>query len=199
MAFARKIDGAWIELSGLVGASGTCYPFGWPAEDLQSDGIFPITEPGERPSEVSVIGSTIVEQDGFPVRVWSTAPFALSEAKRIAWDKARAYREEQANGGCASPLGRVDTDADSQRKVNGAVTAAMAAQMLGMPFTPIPWTMEDDSIVLHDAPAIIAMGLAVIGHIQTCQANGNAIRAQIDAAETPEAAFAVDRTAGYPA
>lgn len=123
----------------------------------------------------------------------------LDEARASRWTEALAYRNARQEAGCATPLGRVQTDADSQRKITVAVTAAIAAQASGAQFPPIDWTMEDNSIVSHDAPALIAMGMAVAAYLNACQEAGNAIRAAIDAATDAAAVAAIDITAGYPA
>ncbi|MEH3107159.1 MAG: DUF4376 domain-containing protein [Sphingomonas fennica] len=128
-----------------------------------------------------------------------TAAQALIEAKASRWRAAKAIREMKMAGGCETPLGRADTDADSQRKVNGAVTAALVARVAGVPFQPMAWTMQDNRVVLHDTDALVALGLAIGGHVDACQQAGTAIRAAIEAAETVEAVAAVDITAGYPA
>jgi hypothetical protein len=78
------------------------------------------------------------------------------------------------------------------------VTAALIAMVMGAPVAPIDWTMEDNSIVAHDAPALIAMGMAVVAYLDVCQQAGTAIREAIDAAEDQAALDAIDITAGYP-
>lgn len=55
--------------------------------------------------------------------------------------------------------------------------------------------MADNSVVDHDAAGLIAMGMAVVAHINACQQAGNAIRGQIETASDP---FTVDLDAGYP-
>lgn len=122
----------------------------------------------------------------------------LPERREARWIEARAFRNARQEGGCATPLGRVNTDADSQRKIAGAALAAMVAASAGQPL-PIQWTMEDNRVVTHDGPAMLAMGMAVTAHLAACQDAGTAIRELIEAAEDQAALDAIDITAGYPA
>ncbi|MBB6503221.1 hypothetical protein F4693_000170 [Sphingomonas endophytica] len=121
------------------------------------------------------------------------------EALRSAcWEAVKARRQAAEDGGCASPLGAVDTDQESRLKVSGAVQMAMIAQAANQPFT-VDWTMHDDSVVKHDAAAMIAMGLAVGRHIAACHAVALAKRAAIDAAVNAADIAAVEVDHGWPA
>lgn len=121
----------------------------------------------------------------------------LPVLRRRRWEQAKFVRDARMQAGCATPLGRVDTDDDSQRKINGAVSGAMIAALSGQPFT-IDWTMSDNAIVTHDGPAMMAMGIAVLTYLAQCQAAGTAARAAIDAAGDAAAIAAVDIEAEYP-
>ena len=107
----------------------------------------------------------------------------LLQAKADKWEEAKAYRENVANGECATPLGRVDCDPASQLKISGAVQMAMIAQAADQAFS-IEWTMADNGIVTHDGPAMIQMGVAVGQHIAACQTAGNILREAIQAANS---------------
>lgn len=117
--------------------------------------------------------------------------------RALRWEEARAYRDQRVDGGCITALGRVDTDADSQRKIVGAVTAAMIAKQAGAAFS-IDWTMADNSVVTHTADQLISMGMAVTAFLSACQRAGTAIRDAIDAAISADALAAIDITIGYP-
>jgi hypothetical protein len=125
-----------------------------------------------------------------PALVFSIAKIEMREALRRRRDRAEF-------SGCDTPLGRMDTDADSQRKVNGSVTMALIAQAAGQPFA-IDWTMADNSSVTHDAAAMIAAGVAVGLHVSACHANGVALKAAIDAATDVVELAAVDIEEGWP-
>lgn len=106
----------------------------------------------------------------------------LPALRARAWVEVKALRDQAEWAGCDTPLGRVDTDPNSRSKISGAVQMAMLID----PFT-IDWTMQDNSIVTHDAPAMIAMGLLVGQHVNACHAIATTIRTALDAADTLEA------------
>lgn len=106
-------------------------------------------------------------------------------------------RDKFEFGGCMTPLGRFDTDADSQRKVNRSVMSALISQVSGQPFT-VDWTMEDNSEVTHDAPAMIAAGVAVDQHGSACHDRCITLKAAIDAAPDMAALAAIDIEEGWP-
>jgi len=124
-------------------------------------------------------------------------PPDLPDMRARRWRKVKAARDAAEWSGCTTQLGRVDTDPDSQRKVSGSVQMAMIAQAAGVPFD-LAWTMQDNRSVMHDADAMIGMGVAVGRHVAACHAVALAKRAVIDAADTAEAIAAVDIEGGWP-
>lgn len=121
----------------------------------------------------------------------------LDALRALAWVAIKAARDRAEAAGCTTPLGRVDTDPESQRKVNGAVTMALIAAA-AKESVAIGWTMQDNTVVDHDGPATIAMGAAVGGHVAACHAVGLAKRAAVEAAEDAAAIAAVDIEGGWP-
>lgn len=122
----------------------------------------------------------------------------LAGWRAARWADAFAYREQRAGGGCMTPSGRVQTDAEkSLVKINGASSAAIVSKMAGLPFS-VDFTMEDNSVEVLDADGMIAVGMAVVAYVNECQKAGTAIRDAIDAAPDKAAIDAIDITAGYP-
>lgn len=107
----------------------------------------------------------------------------IAAARAILWEKAKTKRFACEQGGCATPLGRMDSDPESQQKLNGAVTMALVAAQAGTAFS-IDWTMADNSTVTHDGPAIVAAGVAMGDHVAACHEVALTLRAAIDAAAT---------------
>ena len=128
--------------------------------------------------------------DGVPV-------VALDGAKARLWETAKARREAAERGGCDTPLGRVDTDQESILRITGAVSAAQMAHAQSAPFA-VDWTMADNSVVPHDAPAMIDMGIAAMAHVAAVHARGRALRDEIEAADMAGALAAIDIGAGWP-
>lgn len=121
----------------------------------------------------------------------------LDPARHRAWAAVKAARDHAEWGGCDTPLGRVDTDPDSQRKISGAVQMAMIAAAAGEAFA-LDWTMGNNLAVSHDAAAMIALGIAVGQHVAVCHAVATGKRAAIAAANDAEAIEAVDIETGWP-
>ena len=149
---------------------------------------------GEVLLEAGRVGEFVITSEG------ALAPktITIDEAKAAKWLAAKSLRDARANGSCETPLGRVNCDESSRVNISGAVQMASIAQSAGIPFA-IDWTMADDTVVEHDASAMIAMGVAVGEHVAACHAACAAIRAAINAAGTVAELDAIDITAGYPA
>jgi hypothetical protein len=120
----------------------------------------------------------------------------LSRAKAELWAKAKQKREQVRYGGCTTPLGRIDTDPESQRKINGAVTMAIIAADQFQ----VHWTMQDNTVMPHNAQDMITAGMLAGRHDSTCHAIGQWLRGAIFAATTCEQLDAIDiNAAPWPA
>lgn len=152
-------------------------------------------EPVRCDDQAIVPGEWAWEAGGF-VRIIPPAPTIL-ERRTSLWEAVRMARDRAEWWGCTTPLGRADSDPDSQRKVAGAVQMAMIAQAAGAPFS-IDWTMQDNSSVTHDAAAMIALGVAVGQHVAACHAVALAKRSAIEAATDTAALIDFDVEGGWP-
>lgn len=89
MAFAHRIDGAWIEVAGdfvdATGAEPVRRSAQWIAsatpEERAGVGLVEIVET-DRPIDVNVEGSTIGDVGGVPTRTWATEPFPDRDCRR---------------------------------------------------------------------------------------------------------------------
>ena len=113
------------------------------------------------------------------------------------WERAKKRRTTVEFGGCATPKGRVQSDLDSRTKISGAVQGALIQTQLGQPFS-IDWTMEDNSVVAHSGPEMIAMGMAVLTFVDACYARARELRELIDAAADQAALDAINIESGWP-
>lgn len=127
---------------------------------------------GELPADVPA--EYAVEQNGAIVA-------DLERARNDKIAVLRDRRNQEQDAGCDTPLGLMQSDPASRGLLNGAVTGALVAQAAGQTFS-IGWTMADNSIVEHDAPAIIAAGMAVMTHVQQQHAIYETLRAAVQAA-----------------
>lgn len=115
----------------------------------------------------------------------------LAPHRAALWSQAKAFRDFVSDGGCPTPLGVVQTDAESRLKISGAVQMAMLAQAASQPFE-VSWTMKDNSTVRHSAAQTIQLGLTVGQHVNKAFEAATALRGRIEAAETLEALEAIN-------
>lgn len=134
-----------------------------------------------------------------PRGVWeaglSTAP--LDALQGALWQRVKAARDAAIDGGAATPEGVVDSDALSRSNISGAALGALIAQSAGAPFS-VEWTLKDNSVVTLDASAMIALGLAVLAHVNGCHDHARTLREQIEAAADVTALLTIDVAAGWP-
>jgi hypothetical protein len=122
-------------------------------------------------------------------------PTVLIDAARAALRRnVRELRDIAEWSGVGTPYGPVDTDTDSQRKLSGASTAALA---LGASFSK-EWRMADNTLVVFDAAQMIEVGLIVVAHVDACQQRKNELDAAIGAATDLDALALIDIEAGWP-
>lgn len=114
------------------------------------------------------------------------------------WAKVKADRDARIFGGVdVAGVGEIQTDADSKIKILGAVQMAQIALTASQPFA-IKWTRTDNVDVDLDAAGMIGLGLAVGQYEAACFANGQALRAAINAATTVAELMSIDLQTGWP-
>ena len=130
---------------------------------------------------------------------WSKEWSAVSPdlARSALWERVKIRRDAVINGGATTPSGAVDSDELSRSNIAGAVLAAVIAQSASEPFS-MDWTMLDNSVVTLDAAAMIAVGLAVMGHVNACHDRARVLRAEIEGAANTAALFQIDYLLGWP-
>lgn len=147
-------------------------------------------------NDVDVVPGEWSWQDGIFAKLMPPVA-TIADLRVDSWAAVRMARDQAEWWGCSTPLGRADSDPDSQRKVAGAVQMAMIAQAASAPFS-IDWTMQDNSSVTHDAAAMIVLGVSIGQHVAACHAVALTKRAAIEAATDITALTAVDIVGGWP-
>lgn len=137
--------------------------------------------------------------EGIPARLamWNGSALVadMDRARSERKAQVKALRDAAEAGGCTvDGIGRFDTDANSQRKLNGAVVLAM----LGGEAFGIEWRLSDNSVVALDAAQMIAVGAAVGAHVAACQYRKNTLDEALDLAADYEALIAIDIEGGWP-
>ena len=120
---------------------------------------------------------------------------AVAKVQKLEAIKERRLFAEAS--GCQTKLGFIDTDPESQRKVNGSVTMAIITIQNNMPFE-VDWTMADNTIVAHNASAMIEAGMAVGQHIANCHQKATQLKSLVLRALTLEEVEAIDIEQHWP-
>ncbi|MEA3641877.1 MAG: DUF4376 domain-containing protein [Lamprobacter sp.] len=126
---------------------------------------------------------------------YSTLVEAARARKHNARDAARVSAE---TGGFTYAGHLVASDERSIARIGNAATAALTANAAGQPFS-VDWLCADETVLALDAAGMLALQSALVAHGQACHDASQAIKAQINAAETLAELSAIDVTAGYPA
>lgn len=106
-----------------------------------------------------------------------------------------ARDEAVAAGQYVDNVGVVDSDAESQRLITGAV---VAAQVQGAEFS-VQWRLANNSLVMLNQAQMIAVGLAVVERVSACQQRKNELDALVSQATTIAALAAIPINEGWPA
>lgn len=126
------------------------------------------------------------------------ADIPIAEIRAAIWDRIKARRDAMIDGGAPTPSGAVDSYLEARTNIAGAVQAATIAQAAAQPFS-VSWTLLNNSVVVLDATAMIALGLAVLAHVNACHDRARALRDQINTAETVQDLLTIDIASGWPA
>jgi len=134
-----------------------------------------------------------------PEAEWSKEWLAVSlEAAGTAlWERVKVRRDAIIDGGASTPSGAVDSDELSRSNISGAALAALIAKGAGAPFS-VTWTLLNNNPVTLNADAMIAVGLAVMSHVNACHDKARSLRTAIEGAADTAALFQIDYLSGWP-
>lgn len=114
------------------------------------------------------------------VVIAGSSPLDQAKAKAIA--RINFDRAAFIDAGCVTPAGVVDTTDVSIRNIMASVTMA---QIAGADFQ-IVWRLLDNTEVALDAAGMIAVGVAVMAHVDGAMRHSWALKAQVNACTTTE-------------
>jgi hypothetical protein len=83
-----------------------------------------------------------------------------------------------------------DADADSQRRIAGAVQLAGISATVGQPYS-VNWTLADNTVRTLSGAEMIGVGIALGQHVQAAHETAQTLKAQLDAATTLEEVAAI--------
>lgn len=116
----------------------------------------------------------------------------LEELRSARWEAIKAAREAaKVAPTMETPYGVVDADAKAIENLKGTLMGLQAAQSLGQTIGLITWTMADNSEQQFTLAQLSEIAMLVLGRGNAAHEKGRLLRAQIDAAQTPEAVEAV--------
>jgi hypothetical protein len=122
----------------------------------------------------------------------------LDRLKLTTKSSVTTIRDKTIAAGCLTPSGNVDTDEVSLRNIMATYQSAVLAKLTSSAFST-EWRMADNTSVILDADAMIAMGNAVLARTKVCYEHSWTLKASIDSSTTVEEVKAVLVTEGWPA
>jgi hypothetical protein len=164
-----------------------------PAFYTFENGVFVIVEGEDDDArELHALPEGFWDVDGQQTMDWDDGAGAIvelvSQWRDRLWTAVKAAREAAIDGGCITPLGRVDTDPGSRAAITERWTAAQAD-----PGTwSSVWTMEDNSDEPVDHDAMRSIKLAVDAHVEAQRQRARDLRDQLNAASTVAGLKAVE-------
>lgn len=109
---------------------------------------------------------------------------SLTLEKVVAWARVKGARDAYLNAGVDTPLGRFDSDLNTLVNLLGAVAEMPEGGSQG-------WILADHTPVILTKPQLRALGAALKTLRDSSYAQGSALYAQIQAAQTVEAVRAI--------
>lgn len=125
---------------------------------------------------------------------WRPPAPTLAELKAACWQSIKTARQLAMQG--TFTCGGLVYDIDPVN-ITGATVLAMRAQAAGAPFAQA-WVLADNSTATLDAAGMCAVGEACATAVAALWATSTALRALIDAAETPQDLASVAWPEGAP-
>lgn len=116
----------------------------------------------------------------------------IEERRAVAIARVNAMRDRAIGLGVEWAGHRWDSDARSRANLTGAVVAVSAGVPLPADFA---WRTADNVDVRLGPAPLVELGAAMLAFVNACYARSWALKAEIDAAEAPEA---IDLEAGWP-
>lgn len=120
---------------------------------------------------------------------FEVAPKPQTEAMPILrerkWAEIKLARDAAEFGGFVWDGSTFDSDRESVQRIGLALQYAAMAKAAGLPAS-VDWTLADNTTRTLNADDMLGVGSAMTAHIGTQHAIARALRAQIDAAATPE-------------
>lgn len=127
-----------------------------------------------------------VHRFDYDIKEW-VDPRTLDDFKADQWAVIKQARDQAEFGGFVWDGSRFDSDPISQSRIQGAAQLAANAE----PSWSIDWTLADNTVRTLSAADIVAVGMALGEHVNSCHETARVLRQQIEQATTKEQVQAV--------
>lgn len=107
----------------------------------------------------------------------------LAERKALKWQQMKEKRSSMEFGTFIWDGSEFDCDEIAQNRINGGVTLATLALANDQPFDQ-DWTLADNTVRNLSASQMIAVGIALAGHVNAVHTRGREVRQAIQAASS---------------
>jgi hypothetical protein len=182
---------------------GTSFPLDLTGVDLSDFGVV-VVGPTAMPSttiEQAIDEATPALVEGVWQQVWTVRARTADEltaAKLAKWELVKAkYQAVLAAGLPIAGLGTVQTDPASFDNIHQAMTGAIVAQMLSLPYT-INFTLANNTSPTLNGAQMLSIGEACGNFKSHLHDHSQTLRSQIEATATFAALEAVDIEGGWP-
>jgi hypothetical protein len=115
---------------------------------------------------------------------------ALRIAQDGRWAAIRAERDRREAAGFPYLRKLIDSDSLSVQRITTATQSAQAAIAIGAEFS-VDWTCADNSVLTLNAEQMLGMPVALADHANALHVTARVLRAEIEAAETPDEVEAI--------
>lgn len=145
-----------------------------------------------------LVGDVWVPRDPKPgdFHVWNALTMqwvnteSLESAKTRAWSRIKAERDEREFSTVTWAGVTFDADLQSQFRIRSAAIDALRAHLAGEPYSET-WTLADNNTRVMNAVDMISLSNTIRLRSSLIHASARTLRAQLDAADTPEECEAI--------
>lgn len=117
-------------------------------------------------------------------------PTAIAAARAESWTRIKYLRNNREHGGFDWRTYRVDSDPESQRRIQYAAQVAESSIRTGTDFQ-VEWTMADNRVAKLDAQAMLDLSAALWEHVRRQHFNAFEARKLISSSVAPQEALDV--------
>ena len=125
------------------------------------------------------------------VQIAPPAPLdPIQYARDRKWRQIKAAKEAEMSSPLTTPYGVFDCDAESEKRITGAIMLLQTLEGMGTP-TTVDFVLADNSVVTLTTAQMVEVGLIMGARVQAAISKASNLRSAIEAAITVEEVEAV--------